>query len=196
MMKGVAVGNEYQFEICNDGNYRNKMADSYGGMVWSGSLWGGGGIDMSWLDGMTGCWGDCPIDSQSVSFSNFKLLDGGDSVELTAGKCSNMFVDHDTPTTTTAAPTTSSSTTRQPGPTTTTGGDHTCPGGNLSGCLALCPDDPPDMFQAGNIINYRDKRDFSILPLPLCIVLTFLEFFNFLFLNKKNANWMTSSPSV
>ena len=46
-------------------------------MVWSGSLWGGGGIDMGWLDGMTGCWGDCNIDSNSVSFSNFKLLDGG-----------------------------------------------------------------------------------------------------------------------
>merc|ERR1719378_1429454 len=125
-------GNEYQFEICNDGNYSNKMAESYGGMVWSGSLWGGGGIDMGWLDGMTGCWGDCNIDSNSVSFSNFKLLDG----------------DHDTPTTTTAAPTTTkTSTTARPGPTTTTQGDHSCPGGNLSGCLALCPDDPPDMFQ-------------------------------------------------
>ena len=55
------------------------MAESYSGMVWSGSLWGGGGIDMSWLDGMTGCWGDCQIDSQSVSFSNFKLLDGGET---------------------------------------------------------------------------------------------------------------------
>merc|ERR1712156_770157 len=29
-----------------DGNYRNRMAESYSGMVWSGSLWGGGGIDM------------------------------------------------------------------------------------------------------------------------------------------------------
>jgi len=127
-------GNEYQFEICGDGNYRNRMAESYDGMVWSGSLWGGGGIDMSWLDGMTGCWGDCPIDSQSVSFSNFKLLDG----------------DHGTPTTTTSttkAPPTTSRTTQPSGPTTTSQADHSCPGGNLSGCLALCPDDPPDMFQ-------------------------------------------------
>lgn len=44
--------------------------------MWSGSLWGGGGIDMGWLDGMTGCWGECNIDGSSVSFSNFKLLGG------------------------------------------------------------------------------------------------------------------------
>ena len=94
------------------------MAESYGGMVWSGSLWGGGGIDMGWLDGMTGCWGDCPIDSQSVSFSNFKLLDG----------------DHGNPTTTTSTtrpPPTTSRTTEPSGPTTTTQADHSCPGGNL-----------------------------------------------------------------
>merc|ERR1712238_98200 len=29
------------------------------GMVFSASLWGGNGIDMSWLDGMTGCGGEC-----------------------------------------------------------------------------------------------------------------------------------------
>ena len=40
--------------------------------VWSGSLWGGGGIDMGWLDGMTGCGGDCNIDGSSVKFSNFR----------------------------------------------------------------------------------------------------------------------------
>ena len=73
---------------------------------------------MGWLDGMTGCWGDCPIDSQSVSFSNFKLLDG----------------DHGNPTTTTTTPRpppTTSRTTEPSGPTTTTQADHSCPGGNL-----------------------------------------------------------------
>merc|ERR1712155_478862 len=40
-------GREYSFEICNDGGYRSRMAQSYDNMVWSGSLWGGGGIDMS-----------------------------------------------------------------------------------------------------------------------------------------------------
>ena len=32
---------------------------------------------MGWLDGMTGCGGECNIDGSSVSFSNFKLLDEG-----------------------------------------------------------------------------------------------------------------------
>merc|ERR1719228_2915928 len=44
-------------------------------MVYSGSLWGGGGIDMGWLAGMTNCPGDCNIDGSSVSFSNFALKD-------------------------------------------------------------------------------------------------------------------------
>ena len=39
-------GNEFDFEICNDGGYVSRMAGSYDNMVWSGSLWGGGG--MSW----------------------------------------------------------------------------------------------------------------------------------------------------
>ena len=32
---------------------------------------------MNWLDGMTGCGGECNIDGSSVTFSNFKLLDEG-----------------------------------------------------------------------------------------------------------------------
>ena len=70
-------GSDGSFNMCNDGGYLSQMSQSYDGMVFSASLWGGGGIDMGWLDGMTGCWGDCNIDSNSVSFSNFKLLDGG-----------------------------------------------------------------------------------------------------------------------
>jgi len=70
-------GKEFAFEICNDGGYRQRMAQSYDNMVWSGSLWGGGGIDMGWLDGMTGCGGDCNIDGSSVVFSNFRLVDEG-----------------------------------------------------------------------------------------------------------------------
>merc|ERR1712123_383386 len=64
-------GKEYTFDICSDAGYVSNMATSYGGMVYSGSLWGGGGIDMGWLDGMTGCGGECNIDGSSVSFSNF-----------------------------------------------------------------------------------------------------------------------------
>ena len=58
--------------------YRNadkvgRMAESYGDMVFTASLWGGSGIDMGWLDGMTGCGGECDIDSASVTMTNFEL---------------------------------------------------------------------------------------------------------------------------
>ena len=33
-------GKEYTFDICNDAGYVSNMATSYGGMVYSGSLWG------------------------------------------------------------------------------------------------------------------------------------------------------------
>jgi len=66
-------GREASFDFCSDGGYCSKMAQSYGGMVFSASLWGGGGIDMGWLDGMTGCWGECNIGGSSVTFSNFAL---------------------------------------------------------------------------------------------------------------------------
>jgi len=66
-------GRDASFGMCNDGGYLSNMASSYGGMVFSASLWGGGGIDMGWLDGMTGCGGECNIDGSSVTFTNFEL---------------------------------------------------------------------------------------------------------------------------
>merc|ERR1711978_785352 len=66
-------GQDASFGMCNDGGYISNMANSYGGMVFSASLWGGGGIDMGWLDGMTGCGGECNIDGSSVPFTNFEL---------------------------------------------------------------------------------------------------------------------------
>merc|ERR1711874_536486 len=66
-------GQDASFNMCNDGGHLGNMATSYDGMVFTASLWGGGGIDMGWLDGMTGCWGDCNIDGASVTFSNFEL---------------------------------------------------------------------------------------------------------------------------
>jgi len=66
-------GRTADFNVCNDGGYMGNMAQSYDGMVFSASLWGGNGIDMNWLDGMTGCWGDCNIQGSSVVFSNFNL---------------------------------------------------------------------------------------------------------------------------
>ena len=34
---------------------------------------GGNGINMDWLDGMTGCGGECNIGGSSVTFSGFEL---------------------------------------------------------------------------------------------------------------------------
>merc|ERR1712035_9432 len=61
------------FNMCNDGGYVSNMAGSYDSMVFTASLWGGGGIDMNWLDGMTGCGGECNIDGSSVTMTNFEL---------------------------------------------------------------------------------------------------------------------------
>jgi len=71
-------GKEASFNVCNDGGYCSDMAKSYGGMVFSASLWGGGGIDMGWLDGMTGCGGECNIGGSSVTFSEFTLWSEND----------------------------------------------------------------------------------------------------------------------
>merc|ERR1712234_74969 len=66
-------GKDASFGMCNDGGYIANMASSYGGMVFSASLWGGHGIDMGWLDGVTGCGGECNIEGSSVTFTNFEL---------------------------------------------------------------------------------------------------------------------------
>merc|ERR1739838_42867 len=127
-------GREASFNMCNDGGALSGMAQSYGGMVFSASLWGGGGIDMGWLDGMTGCGGECNIDGSSVTFANFALKSANEP-------------DTTTTTTTTAAPTT----TQQSSGTTTTPANTAnpnCPGGSLAGCMALCPEEDADMFQA------------------------------------------------
>ena len=47
---------------------------SLDGIVFSASLWGGPDIDMSWLDGMTGCQGVCNLEESSVTFRNFALV--------------------------------------------------------------------------------------------------------------------------
>jgi len=67
-------GKEASFNVCNDGGYSNRMAESYAdGMVFGASLWGGDGINMDWLDGMTGCSGPCNLPSSSVTFTDFEI---------------------------------------------------------------------------------------------------------------------------
>merc|ERR1711962_943997 len=69
-------GRTASFNVCdNDKNYVKNMGYSLDGIVFSASLWGGPDIDMSWLDGMTGCQGECKIWESSVSFRNFALTE-------------------------------------------------------------------------------------------------------------------------
>jgi len=62
------------FDMCHQPVLAN-MAPTFEGMVFTASLWGGGGIDMGWLDGMTGCQGQCDIDGAVLTFTGFGLTD-------------------------------------------------------------------------------------------------------------------------
>jgi len=62
------------FDLCHQPVLAN-MVQSFEGMVFSAMLWGGYGIDMGWLDGMTGCHAECDIDGSSITFTDFGLSD-------------------------------------------------------------------------------------------------------------------------
>jgi hypothetical protein len=65
-------GRTADFNVCG-GDYVKWMGYSLNGIVFVASLWGWGGYDVSWLDGMTGCQGDCQLQGSSVTFKNFAL---------------------------------------------------------------------------------------------------------------------------
>ena len=65
-------GRSANFNVCG-GDYVKWMGFSLNGIVFVASLWGGPGVDMNWLDGMTGCGGQCNIAGSSVTFKNFAL---------------------------------------------------------------------------------------------------------------------------
>lgn len=53
------------------------------GMVPVMSLWGSDYDDMAWLDGNTGCVGDCSnLDGVEVTLSNFKIYDAESRINL------------------------------------------------------------------------------------------------------------------
>merc|ERR1711872_476611 len=58
-------GRMAKFDVCKD--YIADMSSSLEGMVFSVSIWGGGGIDMDWLDGMTGCTETCDLEFNSLT---------------------------------------------------------------------------------------------------------------------------------
>ena len=78
-------GRTFHFDSCTGGNnaewtggssaaYLNKMESNLRmGMVMDISLWGLSNGGMSWLDGPTGCTGDCNVSASRVSFWNLTL---------------------------------------------------------------------------------------------------------------------------
>jgi len=68
-------GQGVDFNICDQSWYWPVMGNHYSNMVFSMSLWGGPGIDMGWMDGITGCGGECNIGSATATFKNFKVGD-------------------------------------------------------------------------------------------------------------------------
>ena len=65
-------GRSANFNVCGKENVK-WMGYSLNGIVFSASLWGGPGTDMGWLDGMTGCRGECNLGESKVTFKNFAL---------------------------------------------------------------------------------------------------------------------------
>ncbi len=63
-------GRTHTFNACNNGDYLSKMGGQLAQMVFVMSLWGNTFNTMSWLDGMTGCSGDCNLESTHASFSD------------------------------------------------------------------------------------------------------------------------------
>ena len=63
----------FKFDVCsNNENYVEAMNEAMDyGMVLIMSYWGGSYSEMSWLDGMTGCTGDC----QGVGAAIFSDID-------------------------------------------------------------------------------------------------------------------------
>ena len=53
--------NVFEYDVCNDESYRQQMQQALNyGMAVALVYWGDSYGDMQWLDGMTGCNGDCP----------------------------------------------------------------------------------------------------------------------------------------
>ena len=65
-------GRVIQFNACNP-DYLQWMGMSLPGIVMSISLWGTGNGGMSWLDGKSGCQGDCDVARSRFVVSNIRL---------------------------------------------------------------------------------------------------------------------------
>lgn len=77
-LSGISVelnqeGRNFQFDSCNRSDYLQTMGGQLDGMVFVASLWGNSYGTMSWLDGMTGCSGDCNLSAASATYSNVQV---------------------------------------------------------------------------------------------------------------------------
>ena len=74
-------GKSYTFTSCKDAKYLDLFSEDTRNLVMTVSLWGNDHKTMEWLDGMTGCKGDCP-NEKSVTFSDFKFTTLNEKVEI------------------------------------------------------------------------------------------------------------------
>lgn len=71
--KLVQGSKSFEWDACNDFDYLGKMTDAMKELKMVFQLWGDSHGGMSWLDGMTGCSGDCNKDTATVTFSKIEI---------------------------------------------------------------------------------------------------------------------------
>jgi len=71
----VQAGSEFKWRACSDEAYLEQMTHALSGsMKMVFQLWGSTNAEMSWLNGMTGCTGDCNRETATVTFSNIEIV--------------------------------------------------------------------------------------------------------------------------
>lgn len=72
--KLVQGNSTFEWTACNDASYLEEMTNAMrSDMKMVFQLWGTTNSGMSWLDGVTGCSGDCNKDTAMVTFSNIEI---------------------------------------------------------------------------------------------------------------------------
>lgn len=70
----VQGNSTFEWTACNDADYLQQMTGALqGSMKMVFQLWGTTNSGMSWLDGVTGCSGDCNQDTATVTFGNIQI---------------------------------------------------------------------------------------------------------------------------
>lgn len=64
------------YDTCTDRGYLRDIDGSMkAGMVFDLSQWGNSYDTMKWLDGETGCTGDCNLEATETTYSDFEIGD-------------------------------------------------------------------------------------------------------------------------